>query len=243
MLFSTPNGPLNVNQQNVANALTSYFNRNGGIPFAFAALNPAGLTTASGELPTASQQTTSDAMNLFTGPAHRSLRCGVAIRRPRRAAARHPMPRRLTRAPYAANGKARIKDKRDAYAAIYRKRRWRKPTIRWSVWGAAGFGGAQTAVATPHPAPTRRPARACSGRPRAPTICSLAEHACRLRAGARRRAFTSKCTATAFTPHPASLTAAPGRAFGAPPTGLHVLDVLAALAYALGAGRRRSTAR
>lgn len=64
MLFSTPNGPLNVNQQNVANALTSYFNRNGGIPFAFAALNPAGLTTASGELPTASQQTTSDAMNL-----------------------------------------------------------------------------------------------------------------------------------------------------------------------------------
>jgi len=30
ILFSTPNGPLNVNQQNVANALTNYFNRNGG---------------------------------------------------------------------------------------------------------------------------------------------------------------------------------------------------------------------
>jgi len=46
---------------------------------------------------------------------------------------------------YAANGKARSKSERDAYAAVYRK----APVIvdpfvqRWSVW-AAGFGGSQT---------------------------------------------------------------------------------------------------
>ena len=46
---------------------------------------------------------------------------------------------------YAANGKARSKSERDAYAAIYRK----APVMadpfaqRWSVW-AAGYGGSQT---------------------------------------------------------------------------------------------------
>ena len=45
-----PPGGLNVNQQNVANALTNFFNRTGGIPLAFAALDAAGLTQVSGEL-------------------------------------------------------------------------------------------------------------------------------------------------------------------------------------------------
>ncbi len=35
---------LNVNQQNVGNALNNFFNANGGIPFAFASLTPGGLT-------------------------------------------------------------------------------------------------------------------------------------------------------------------------------------------------------
>ena len=53
----TPSGPsapsfsggLNVNQQNVANTLTNFFNTTGGIPLVFGALTPAGLTQASGE--------------------------------------------------------------------------------------------------------------------------------------------------------------------------------------------------
>jgi len=49
--FSTPSGSgLNVNQQNVANALTNSFNTNGGIPLVFGALTPGGLTQLSGEV-------------------------------------------------------------------------------------------------------------------------------------------------------------------------------------------------
>ncbi len=58
-------GGLNVNQQNVANVLTNFFNATGGIPVGFASLSPAGLTQVSGELATGSQQATFDAMNLF----------------------------------------------------------------------------------------------------------------------------------------------------------------------------------
>lgn len=60
-----PPGGLNVNQQNVANALTNFFNATGGIPLAFGALTSAGLTQVSGELGTGSQQATFDAMNMF----------------------------------------------------------------------------------------------------------------------------------------------------------------------------------
>ena len=60
-------GGLNVNQQNVANTLVNFFNSTGGIPAVFGSLAPQGLTQASGELATASQQTTFDAMNLFLG--------------------------------------------------------------------------------------------------------------------------------------------------------------------------------
>jgi hypothetical protein len=58
---------LNVNQQNVANALTNFFNATGSIPAAFFGLSPSGLTQVSGELATGTQQTTFDAMNLFMG--------------------------------------------------------------------------------------------------------------------------------------------------------------------------------
>lgn len=58
---------INVNQQNVSNTLSNYFNLNGGIPFIFGSLTSAGLTQISGELGTSSQQSTFDAMNLFIG--------------------------------------------------------------------------------------------------------------------------------------------------------------------------------
>ena len=72
---SAPNfgGGLNGNQQNVANALTNFFNTNGSIPIVFGSLTPAGLTQASGEVATGSQQTTFDAMNAVHGAAHRSV--------------------------------------------------------------------------------------------------------------------------------------------------------------------------
>src|SRR6202043_3493244 len=65
-LFSFPTG-LNTNQQNVANALTNSFNAAGGIPMAYGALTAGGLTTASGELGTGTQQATYQAMNIFMG--------------------------------------------------------------------------------------------------------------------------------------------------------------------------------
>ena len=65
--IAAPNGGLNQNQQNVANALVNFFNTNGGIPLVFGGLTPAGLTQTSGETATGSQQTTFDAMNLFMG--------------------------------------------------------------------------------------------------------------------------------------------------------------------------------
>jgi uncharacterized protein with beta-barrel porin domain len=136
---------LNVNQQNVATALTNFFNSTGGIPIVFGALSPAGLTQVSGELPTAAQQTTFDAMNLFmglltdpfiagrgdsvnagTGPSQFAEDTGAA-------------------SAYAASGKPRTNSERDAYAAIYRKAPIMADpfTQRCSVW-AAGYGGSQT---------------------------------------------------------------------------------------------------
>src|SRR6202030_1362054 len=64
--FVIPGG-LNVNQQNVANALVNFFNATGGIPMVYGTLTPGQLTQASGELATGSQQTTFDAMGLFMG--------------------------------------------------------------------------------------------------------------------------------------------------------------------------------
>ncbi len=64
--YAVPSG-LNRNQQAVADALTDFFNRNGGIPAVYGALTPAGLTQAAGESGTAAQQATFDAMGRFVG--------------------------------------------------------------------------------------------------------------------------------------------------------------------------------
>ncbi|WP_452101106.1 autotransporter outer membrane beta-barrel domain-containing protein [Bradyrhizobium monzae] len=124
-------GGLNINQQNVANALTRYFNTTGSLPVALANLSPAGLTQASGEPATGSQQTTFNAMNLFMSlltdvyGAGRSGTSGAT--------------------PYVDETSAAASGKRpgDAFASIQRKAP--SPTFeqRWDVW-AAGYGGSQT---------------------------------------------------------------------------------------------------
>jgi uncharacterized protein with beta-barrel porin domain len=131
---SGPNfgGGLNVNQQNVANALTSFFNATGGIPMVFGTLTPAGLTQVSGELATGSQQATFDAMNLFMGLLTDPFVAG-----------RGDGPTSGASAPTGYASTQATGPARDAYAMFTKA----PPVIpfeqRWSVWGAA-FGGSQT---------------------------------------------------------------------------------------------------
>jgi uncharacterized protein with beta-barrel porin domain len=142
--FVAPGG-LNVNQQNVANALSNFFNSTGAIPLVFGGLTPAGLTQASGEVATGTQQTTFDAMNLFLGLLTDPFVAGRGDSATGVVGVTPFAEEGDSANAYAANGKARSKSERDAYAAIYRK----APVVadpfaqRWSVW-AAGYGGSQT---------------------------------------------------------------------------------------------------
>jgi autotransporter-associated beta strand protein len=133
--FAIPGG-LNTNQQNVANSLTNFFNTTGSIPLAFGALSPAGLTQASGEVATGTQQTTFDAMSLFLGLLTDPFIGG----RGDAAAAGAPGA-----SSYAPQNKPASGAARDAYAAMYNKAPVMAApfTQRWSVW-AAGYGGSQT---------------------------------------------------------------------------------------------------
>jgi autotransporter-associated beta strand protein len=128
---------LNVNQTSVANALTSFFNRTGGIPLVFGSLTPAGLSQVAGETATGSQQTTFDAMGLFM-----SLLTDPFINGRGNAPGATPYAGEDALA-YGANGKKRTSN--DALAAIYRKAPVMADpfTQRWNVW-AAGFGASQT---------------------------------------------------------------------------------------------------
>jgi len=143
-IFTGPNFAtgLNVNQQNVATTLTNFFNTTGGIPMVFGALSPRGLTVVSGELPTASQQATFDAMGMFLGLLTDPFVAGRGD--PVSAGASVPQFAEGDASAYAANGKARSNSERDAYAAIYRKAPIMADpfTQRWSTW-AAGYGGSQ----------------------------------------------------------------------------------------------------
>ncbi|KYG25316.1 protein with a C-terminal OMP (outer membrane protein) domain containing protein [Bradyrhizobium sp. AT1] len=118
---------LNVNQKNVATTLQNFFNANGFLRAEFAGLGPGGLTQASGEPGTGSQQTTFNAMNLFM-----SLLTDVF------GAGRSGTP---AATPFAADTNGRDKNARDAFASF------KAPTAtfeqRWDVW-AAGYGGSQT---------------------------------------------------------------------------------------------------
>jgi uncharacterized protein with beta-barrel porin domain len=140
--FGIPGG-LNGNQQGVGNALTNFFNSNGGIPLVYGSLTAAGLTQASGEAATGSQQTTFDAMGMFMGLLTDPFING-----------RGSAPGPATGAPsfaeesdqanaYAANGRKRSATERDAYAIFTKAPPAQSYDPRWSVW-ATGFGGSQT---------------------------------------------------------------------------------------------------
>jgi uncharacterized protein with beta-barrel porin domain len=133
---------LNVNQQNVGNALTNFFNANGGIPLAFAALTPAGLSQVSGETATGTQQATFDAMNLFLGLLTDPFIDGRS----------GPSPSPGGATPYADDGDnslayAAKKAAGDAFAKIPTKAIGARNDLldpHWSVWGAAYGGGSST---------------------------------------------------------------------------------------------------
>ncbi|MGY3144174.1 uncharacterized protein with beta-barrel porin domain [Bradyrhizobium sp. USDA 3397] len=134
--FVPPSGNLNGNQQNVGNAIINYFNANGTIPMVFGSLTPAGLTQLSGEVGSAPQQATFNAMNQFMG----------VMTDPFIAGRGDPISAGGTPNAYAdetALAYARKRKPDDALAAIYTKAPV-APSFeqRWSVW-AAGFGGAQ----------------------------------------------------------------------------------------------------
>ncbi|QPF87188.1 autotransporter domain-containing protein [Bradyrhizobium genosp. L] len=127
-------GGLNLNQQAVANTLVNFFNSTGGIPMVYGTLTPAGLTQASGELATGSQQTTFDAMNLFLGLLtdpfmNRACEAGSAPRTPG-----YPEENDASGCAAARN--------RGAFAMFTKA-----PPVpfvpRWSVW-AAGYGGSRS---------------------------------------------------------------------------------------------------
>jgi uncharacterized protein with beta-barrel porin domain len=132
-------GGLNVNQQNVANTITNFFNSTGGVPLNFASLTPAGLTQISGETATGSQPATFQAMSMFLGlmtdPFAPGRNTGVGS-----AGAQ----------PYAEAGNAyaaaRLSSAHDAFAKIPTKADVARNDLldsRWSVWGAAYGGGAE----------------------------------------------------------------------------------------------------
>jgi autotransporter-associated beta strand protein len=131
---------LNVNQRNVGSALTNFFNANGGIPTVFATLSPSGLTQASGELATGSQQATFDAMNLFMGVLTDPF---IAGRNSGAGAGGGAQP-------YAEEAEgslayvAKSNSARDAFAKIPTKADAARNDLldnRWSVWGGAYGGG------------------------------------------------------------------------------------------------------
>jgi uncharacterized protein with beta-barrel porin domain len=134
----TPLSNLNVNQQNVANALNNSLISAGQIPVVFGlALTPAGLTQISGETATGTQQTTFDAMNLFLDVLTDPFVAG-------RGDGRLTAGGATGYADEQSLGYAQKRKPNDALAAIYTKA---PPAAifrpSWSVW-AAGFGGSQT---------------------------------------------------------------------------------------------------
>lgn len=138
-----PSGSLNDNQQNVANTLTNFFNSTGSIPAAFASLDAAGLTIASGELGTGVIQSSIMADNLFLNllldPSVAGRAGGFT---PGGAASQFAADDAALA--YAAKRRA-TPSERDAYAMAKKAPALlaAQPANRWSIWGAA-YGGSAT---------------------------------------------------------------------------------------------------
>jgi autotransporter-associated beta strand protein len=125
---------LSGNQQAVANALVNFFNTNGSIPLVYGTLSPAGLTQASGESATGSQQTTFNAMGQFMG-----LLTDPFMQRSGGAGTASGAPGFAEEEGATAYAAAR---RTDAFA-MFTKAPPAAFVQRWSVW-AAGFGGSQS---------------------------------------------------------------------------------------------------
>lgn len=136
---STPSGAaassfgsgLNTNQQNVGNTLTNFFNTTGGIPLVFGALTPTGLSQASGETATGTQQTTFNAMTQFMGVMTDPFIDGRG---------NGGAPQGSGASGYATTQNTGAA--RDAFA-MFNKAPVTSFEQRWSTW-VAGFGGSQT---------------------------------------------------------------------------------------------------
>jgi autotransporter-associated beta strand protein len=126
---------LNGNQTRVFDALVNSFNTTGGIPVAFAALGPAGLTQVSGETATGAQQSTFTAMNQFMGLITDPFlnRGGGFTSAPGATA----YAEESAASAYAASKPA------DAYALFTKVPLAKAYDPHWSVW-ASDFGGQQT---------------------------------------------------------------------------------------------------
>ncbi|MEO6840567.1 MAG: autotransporter domain-containing protein [Bradyrhizobium sp.] len=122
---------LNTNQQNVGNTLTNFFNTTGGIPLVFGALTPAGLSQASGETATGTQQTTFNAMTQFMGVMTDPFIDGRG---------NGGAPPSGAASSYASTQNAGAP--RDAFA-MFDKAPVASFEQRWSTW-IAGYGGSQT---------------------------------------------------------------------------------------------------
>ncbi|WP_458180180.1 autotransporter outer membrane beta-barrel domain-containing protein [Bradyrhizobium sp. 14AA] len=136
--FAPSSGNLNGNQQSVGNGITGNFYSNGSIPVAFGGLTPAGLTQLSGELGSAPQQMTFNAMAQFLGVMTDPF---IAGRGDSIGASGAPNTFAEEGIAYAGSGKRRG-PARDAFAAYTKAPLAPSFEQRWSVW-AAGFGGSQ----------------------------------------------------------------------------------------------------
>jgi uncharacterized protein with beta-barrel porin domain len=131
---------LNQNQQAVSDALTKFFNTNGGIPAQFFGLSPAALTQISGEAATGTEraafQLTNEFLSLMLDPfvSGRGNMGAMAVTSPASGFA----PEQTSLPP----------DLALAYASILNKAPSQNFEQRWTAWGSA-FGGANNANGDP----------------------------------------------------------------------------------------------
>lgn len=136
-----PSGTLNVNQQNVANALTNFFNTTGSIPASFASLNAAGLTVASGELGAGVIQSSIKADDLFLNLL---LDPTIAGRGAGFTAPGNASQFADDQASAYAEKRLATPTERAAYAMVTKAPLLSaQPINRWSVWSAAYGGSAK----------------------------------------------------------------------------------------------------
>jgi uncharacterized protein with beta-barrel porin domain len=131
VVMNAASNAANNNQQAVGNALTSFFNTTGGIPAVFTGLSSSGLTQATGETATGSQQTTFNAMGQFMGVLTDPFM--------NRGGFNAPSPS----SGYADENATTAKSNPTDAFAMFTKAPPQAYAQRWSVW-AAGFGGSQS---------------------------------------------------------------------------------------------------